>query len=149
MDGDDFQVRDERHDGELDDRPASGIEDEQAHAVKFCQIRMRGRIFSKADVADEDDHRLGSKDECNQNPVLRKHGFAHPPRHDEDEQVINHVRDAVIAAERGRCHSESPREDAVIYVRKRGGGEDGQIALSICCALHKIKKTTQNTIEFP
>ena len=134
MDGDDFQICDERDDGERDDCPASGVEaeqggerGEQAQAVKFCQIGMRGRIFSEADVADEDDRRLGKKDERDQNPVLREDGFAQPPRDGEDEQVINHVRDAVVAAERGRGHAETPREDAVINIRKRGGDEDGQI----------------------
>ena len=134
MDGDDFQICDERDDCQRDDDPASGVEDEQggergeqAQAVKFCEIRMRGRIFSEADVADEDDRRLGKKDERDQNPVLREDGFAQPPRDGEDEQVINHVRDAVVAAERGRGHAETPREDAVINIRKRGRDEDGQI----------------------
>ena len=134
MDGDDFQICDERDDGERDDCPASGVEDEQggergeqAQAVKFCQIRMCGRIFSKAGVADEDDRRLGKKDDRDQKPVLREDGLAQPPRDGEDEQVINHVRDAVVAAERGRGHAETPREDAVINIRKRGGDEDGQI----------------------
>ena len=88
---------------------------------------MRGRIFSEADVADEDDRRLGKKDERDQKPVLREDGLAQAPRDGEDEQVINHVRDAVVAAERGRGHAETPREDAVINIRKRGGDEDGQI----------------------
>jgi len=134
MDGDDFNVRGERNRRERGDRPASGVEAEQrgqrgqqAQAVKFCEIRMCGRIFSEADVADEDDRRLGKKDERDQSPVLREDGLAQPPRDGEDEQVINHVRDAVVTAERGRGHAETPREDAVINIRKRGGDEDGQI----------------------
>jgi hypothetical protein len=134
MDGDDFQIRDERDDCERDDCPTSGVEaeqggerGEQAQAVKFCEIRMCGRIFSEADVTDDDAGGFGKKDERDQNPVLREDGLAQPPHDGEDEQVINHVRDAVVAAERGPGHAETPREDAVINIRKRGGDEDGQI----------------------
>ena len=88
---------------------------------------MCGRIFSKADIADEDAGGFGKKDERDQKPVLREDGFAQPPRDGEDEQIINHVRDAVVAAERGRGHAETPREDAVTNIRERGGDEDGQI----------------------
>ena len=41
--------------------------------------------------------------------------------------AINHVGHAVIPAERGRGHAVTPREDAVINIRKRAGDEDRQI----------------------
>ena len=60
MDGEDFRIRYQRDDGECDDRPTAGIEDEQrdesgeqAQSVEFCQPRMRGRILSKFRVADK------------------------------------------------------------------------------------------------
>lgn len=141
MDGNDFDIRGERNCGEGDDGPASGVEDEQgdkrgeqAQAVKFCQVRMRGRIFSKADVADENHRRLRQKNERDDQPVLGDHRSAQNKSGGEDEQIINYVRDAVVAAERGRGHAAAPREDAVINIRKRGGDQNRQInpARNIC-----------------
>jgi len=134
MDDNDFKICDQRHDGQREDDPASGVEaeqgderGEQAQAVKFCEIGMRGRIFSEADVAGENGARLRQHDERDERPGLRYDRFAQQKGGGEDEQVINHVRHAVVAAERGRGDAVAPGEDAVINVRQRAGDQDRQI----------------------
>jgi len=120
MDGDDFHICDERNDGQRDDCPASGIENkqrdkcgEQAKTVKFCEIGMRGRKFSEFKKADQNHNGFGKKNQCNQKIILLDDRFAQNPCDDEDEQIINHISDAVVTAKRGRGHAEFARENAV------------------------------------
>lgn len=134
MDGDDFGIRDERDGGKRDDDPVSGVENEQgdergeqAQAVKFCQQRMCGGKFSEPDEADGNAARFRQQHQRDQPEICHDDGATQNPRGGEDEQVINDVGDAVVAAKGRGGHAKFAGEDAVKNVRERGGNEDGQI----------------------
>lgn len=77
MDGDNFRIRHQCDDGQRNDCPISRIENEQGdehgkqtQAVKFCEIRMCGRIFYEADEADKNDGNFRSENQCDGRPIF-------------------------------------------------------------------------------
>jgi len=88
---------------------------------------MGRRKFSEPDKADENAARLRQQHQRDQQKIPGDDGPAQDPRDGEDEQMINDVGDAVVAAERGGGDAEFAGENAVKNVRERSGEQDGQI----------------------
>ena len=88
---------------------------------------MRGGKFPEPDEADGNAARLRQQHQRNQPKISGDDRFAQEPRGGEDEQVINDVGDAVVAAQGRGGDAEFAGEDAVKNVRERGGDQNGQI----------------------
>ena len=88
---------------------------------------MGRRKSPEPDEADENAGRLRQQHQRNQPKAPGDDGPAQNPRDGQNEQVINDVGDAVVAAEGGGGDAEFAGEDAVKNVRERAGEQDGQI----------------------
>jgi hypothetical protein len=77
--------------------------------------------FPEPDKANENAARLGQQYQRNQPEICADDRFTQEPRDGEDEEVINDVGDAVVAAQGRGGDAEFAGEDAVKNVRKRGG----------------------------
>ena len=131
MNGQDFGIGRERDAGERDDGPVADIEDQQSdqtaqegQTIDFGEPGMRGGEFSKTRQADRDAGGFGEQDQPDQPEVLRDDRAAQNPGGREDEQIVNDVGDAVVAAKGGGGDAKSAGEDAIKNIRERADEED-------------------------
>jgi len=134
VDNDNLDVGDERDDHHRDHHPAGRIEyqqssetSQQSQSVEFCEVRVRRRIFPESSEAHRDGRQLGQYENGDRPECPADCRLAQNPEDDQHEKIVDRVGDAIEAAQRLRCDSETPRKNSVQNVRESAHEQNRQV----------------------